>query len=153
MAATPVLAWKGGALIIGRVASQIQTLVANDRALVFGGEDFVNGNPAQPCLRLDAYGRWRFRWALAPGNHSFQVNVLQAVNQTPRPTAVIKSNSAIGIAADITVTAVASTGWVTMGPVLFTTTTAIGVTWVELHNNVVCGIGKFPCYWDHVIKA
>jgi len=64
---------------------------------------------------------------------------------------VVKANSAVGLAADQTATAGASTGWVTVGPVSFTCTAA-GAVWVELHNNYF-GAYASPCFFDHIVAT
>lgn len=107
----------------------------------------TEGNPTFPSLQLDIPGFWRFRWVVKPGVRSIQINAKQAANGTPRPTMVVKANSAVGLAADLTGTAGSSTGWVVIGPLSFTCT-VIGVVWVELHNNYY-GQYNTPCYFDH----
>lgn len=137
---------------IGRPASRFQCVIANDRQLVSGAEDFSQGNPGQPSLRMDAKGTWRFRWAMQPGAHTISVNVLHAINQNPRPSMVVKNNPGIGINVDIETFAASGTGWVIIMSPLFTTS-ALGVTWVELRNNLETNVGASPCYWDHVVKT
>lgn len=138
--------------LAGNPAMRLQALMIGDRQYVWGGEDVSVGNPAQPSLRMDASGKWRFRWAMAIGQHLISVNVLHAINQTPRPSMVIKANPAIGINADIETFAPSGTGWVTINSPTFTTT-AVGVAWVELRNNLVTNIGFSPCYFDHIVKS
>ena len=111
----------------------------------------TQGNPSAPCLQLDIPGMWRFRWAISVGLRTIRINCLQASNGSPRPTMVVKANSAIGLAADITATAGLSTGWVTVGPASFTATAA-GVVWVELWNNYFGAINT-PTYWDHIVAT
>jgi hypothetical protein len=123
------------------------------KRFAIGGEDFGQGNPAPPCIRLDAKGIWRFRWALPVGQHTISVNVMQAVNLNPRPSLAIRANPAIGILADIESFAPPSATWTMIGPVNVTTTTATGATWVELRCNLDSNVGAFPCYFDHVVKT
>jgi hypothetical protein len=136
---------------VGTTPSRLQSLMVGSGQYALGGEDFSVGNPAQPSLRMDASGRWRFRWALTAGSHSIQINVLHAINQNPRPSLVVKANPSIGIPADVEMFAPSGTGWVTAGPIAFVTT-ALGATWVELRCNLVTNVGMFPCYWDHIVK-
>ena len=119
---------------------------------VLGGQDNTQGNPLAPSLRLDAYGRWRFRWYLSTGTHTISINVLQAANQTPRPTLVVKANSGIGINSDVTGTAASGVSWVTIGP-LSVTCTSNGATWVELWNNYDAQVYTCPCYFDHIVRT
>ncbi|MBU6231536.1 hypothetical protein KGP36_02610 [Patescibacteria group bacterium] len=137
---------------IGRPSARLESIVCGREYEVFGSEDFTQGNPATPCLRLDSFGKWRFRWAMGIGQHIISVNVLHAINQNPRPSMVIKANPAIGINADIETFAPSGTGWVTINSPTFTTT-AVGVTWVELRNNLVTNVGFSPCYFDHIVKS
>jgi hypothetical protein len=149
------LAWSGSGTksdpLFGIPAKRLQSLMIGDRAYVWGGEDFIQGNPAQPSLRMDAKGDWRFRWALAVGQHTISVNVMQAVNLNPRPSLEIKANPAIGIASDIEVFAGPSTTWTSI--LANVTTTAIGATWVELRCNLDTNVGFSPAYFDHVVKT
>lgn len=117
---------------------------------VFGARDDVEGNPATPCLRLDARGVWRFRWRVRAGSRSIQVNVKQAINLSPRPTLTVKANPAIGIAADVSATAGSSAGWIVLGPVAVTPTID-GATWVELRSNYDAQYLAAPCYFDHIV--
>jgi len=115
----------------------------------FGGRDNAQGDPAQPSLRMDARGVYRFRWAFESGARTVAVNVKQEVNASPRPTLVVKANPAIGIAADVIETAGSSTNWITIGPANISPS-ADGATWVELHANYDGQYMSAPCYWDHI---
>lgn len=110
-----------------------------------GGKDTVEGDPAQPSLRLSA-GYWAFRWTVLTGTRTISVKVKQPANLSPRPTLVVKANPEIGVNADATGTAAAGTGWVTIGPVTITPTSD-GAVWVELHNNID---GTAVSYWDAI---
>jgi len=130
-----------------------QAVVIGSEALVFGGEDLVVGNPV-PSLRLDAAGKFRFRWAVRPGVRTISCGVLQASKQgppvTPYPAMTIKANPAIGVANDVVVTGAAST-WATLGPTSLTITNAGGL-WVELsHRAIGYQAGVAPCYFDNII--
>lgn len=147
------LAWPGcttKAYQAGYAAVRFRSLTVGNDRYVLGGEDFIQGSPAAPTLWMDAFGVWRFKWVLEPGAHTLQVNVLQAANMSPRPTMVIKSNPSIGLNADVSATAPSGAGWtVIAAPTV--TATALGATWVELHNNLDTNVGQTPCYWDHLI--
>lgn len=93
------------------------------------------GYLAPPSLQLSVPGFWRFRWTVAAGTHTVSCYVMQTANLAPFPTMVVKSNSAIGVGSDVTVTSPGGTGWVLMGPATITPTSE-GVVWVELHNNL-----------------
>lgn len=145
-------AYKGcltGFTIVGTAPARLRSVVASDKQYALGGEDFTQGNPAQPSLRLDALGSWRYRWALTIGQHSVAVNVLQVANLIPRPSLCIKSNPAIGIPLDVEIFAPMGTGWVTISSATFTVS-ALGVVWVELRNNLDANVGASPCYFDHI---
>lgn len=114
-----------------------------------GGRDNAQGDPAQPSLRMDARGVFRFRWAFASGARTVSVNVKQEANASPRPTLVVKANPAIGIAADVVETAGSSTNWITIGPAAINPSSN-GATWVELHANYDAQYRSAPCYWDHI---
>jgi hypothetical protein len=140
-------------LALGGISARLRCIMRESEYMVMGGEDFIQGNPAAPCLRLDANGIWKFRWALPVGQHTISVNVMQAVNLNPRPSLAIRANPAIGILADIESFAPPSATWTMIGPVNVTTTTATGATWVELRCNLDSNIGAFPCYFDHIVKT
>ena len=67
---------------------------------------------------------------------------------TPRPTLVVRKNVAIGLTDDVTTTAAAGTGWVTVTASF--TATADGAVWFELRNNLD---GYFPCFFDKLVLA
>ena len=48
-----------------------------------------------------------------------------------RPTLTVRANPAIGVNADVTATAPAGTGWVTIGPLTFTASASGGIV-IEL---------------------
>lgn len=143
---------------IGRPASRLSAIVTGLEQEVLGAEDFTIGNPTSTSLRMDAAGKWRFRWALMSGPHSIQINVLQAVNLNPRPSLAVMSNPAIGLnslnGSQTCYEAFApnSTDWTVIGPITFNTTGA-GATWVELRCNLSTHVGSAPCYWCHVVKS
>jgi hypothetical protein len=136
----------------GYPAVRLQSLVAGATSYVFGGEDLVEGFSSAPCLRMDAKGSWRFRWALTVATHSITVYVKQAINQSPRPSLCVKANPSIGILTDIEVFAPSSTDWVAVSSGSFAVTT-LGATWVELRCNLETNVGFFPCYWDSISKS
>ena len=117
-------------------------------------QSMSDGNPAAPCLSLDIPGMWRFRWVVKAGTRTINVNVKQAgtiFTSSLRPTVVVKANPNIGLNTDISGSAVASQGWVTIGPISFIATTS-GVTWVELHNNNTNEINT-PTLFDHIVTT
>lgn len=143
---------KGAPGVLGaRPAERFQSLVAlAGQRFVLGGEDFIQGLPAAPSLRMDGKGSWRFQWVLAPGSHTIQVNVMQAINQSPRPSLVVKANPSIGINADVEVFAASGAGWTPLVSSAVVAT-ALGAVWVELRCNLETNVAFFPCYWDHII--
>lgn len=115
-------------------------------------QSMSDGNPSAPCLKLEFPSFWRFRWVVKAGSRTVSVNAKQTgtiLTSSLRPTVVVKANPNIGLNADISGSAVASQGWVTIGPVSFIATTS-GVTWVELHNNNT-NEGDTPTYFDHIV--
>lgn len=112
-------------------------------------ENFVEGSPASPSLELKVPGFWRFRWVVQPGARSVTVLTKQVANVAPYPSMVVKANSAVGLASDLTVSGTAGGGWTTCGPASFTCT-ASGVLWVELHNNCVT-VAQSSAFFDHLI--
>lgn len=98
-------------------------------------EELVDGYPSPPCLALDYPGFWRFRWQVVVGTQTISVYAKQVSNVAgKRPSMVVKANAALGVVADVSGSAGSSAGWVKIGPLSVTATTA-GVLWVELHNN------------------
>lgn len=122
---------------------------AGGNEAVMGAKDTTEGSPSQPSLRMDGQGKFRFRWHVASGARTIQVSCKQAINTSPRPTLVVKANPDIGVNADVTETAGAGTGWVTIGPATINPTSA-GAVWVELWCNYSGQIRITPCYWDHI---
>src|SRR6267378_7706794 len=102
--------------------------------LTVGAEDLVVGNVAPPSIRIDNWGYWRFRWSVASGTRTISIYAKQAINMSPRPTLVERANPAIGVNADVTGTAGSSTGFIQIGPVTISPSSA-GAVWVELWNN------------------
>jgi hypothetical protein len=115
-------------------------------------QNTTEGSPSSPCLQITTPGFWRFKWTVAAGARSISVSAKQTGTTTPttRPSLIVKSNSSIGLSADISGSAANSQGWVTIGPVSFTATGA-GVTWVELHNNAF--MMETPAYFDHIVAT
>jgi hypothetical protein len=121
------------------------------RTLSYGvGKSTVQGDPATPSLQVDFNGFWSFRWVVASGTRTITVRVKQATNQTPYPSVIVKANAAIGVNSDATGTSAGGAGWVTIGPVTVTPTSA-GVLMVELWNNSTHS--KDPCYFDHIVTT
>jgi hypothetical protein len=111
----------------------------------------TEGNPAPPCLEIAQPGMWRFKWSIKIGQRRISVRTKQvAYYPNQRPSIVIKANPDIGIPSDIIVTADVSTDWVTIGPVVFTAT-AIGMTYVELRNNLAGELSS--AYFDHIVAS
>lgn len=155
--AIPTATWDGDYLrtmgtVVGTPAVRLQSFTAGIQRFAWGGEDLSVGNPAAPSLRMDAKGIWRFRWTVTVGSHAISVNVLHAINLSPRPSLCIKANPAIGIANDIETFAPSGTDWVVISSPSFTVT-ALGVVWVELRNNLETHVGFYPCYFDHIVKS
>jgi hypothetical protein len=86
--------------------------------------------------------------------------VKQPANVTPYPTMVVKANSTIGVAADVSGASPGGAGWVTIGP-LTVNPSSDGPVWVEIRNN--CQkydptgsvnssniLPWMPCYFDHL---
>ena len=66
----------------------------------------------------------------------------------PRPTLVARKHAAVGLTDDVTATAAAGTGWVTVTASF--RATADCAVWLELRNNLD---GFFPCFFDKLILA
>ena len=116
---------------------------------VTGGETLTDGFPTPPSLRLDSLGKWRFRWGFSAGTRTISVSVKQVVNQSPRPSMIIKNNPSIGVASDVVTVAPSGAGWVTIGPTTITPTVT-GAVWVELWNNLDSQFAATPCFWDNI---
>lgn len=107
----------------------------------------TEGTPTAPCVALDFYGSWRFRWLVGAGSRSITVYAKQASNVANRPSVVLKANSAVGLNADVTSVAASSTGWVAITASFVATAT--GMVWVELHNNAVAE-HRDACFFDRI---
>lgn len=108
----------------------------------------TEGDPATPSLKVAEPGFWRFQWGLRTGTQTIQILCKQVVNASPRPSMVVKANAAIGVNADITTSAPAGAGWVTIGPVSVTAT-GEGAVWVELWNNYELAF-ETPTFFDQI---
>jgi hypothetical protein len=114
----------------------------------------TEGSPSAPSLEIAALAMWRFRWTVAAGARSISVLVKQQENTANRPSMIVRTNSNVGINSDLTAVAPSGTGWVTIGPITFTSTGA-DVVWVELHNN--CMFANYtapsPAFFDHIVVS
>ena len=112
------------------------------------GRSDAEGSPTPPSMNLPVRGALRSRGKAKAGSRSISIDVKQAANLTPRPTLVVRKNLAIGLTDDVTATAAAGTGWVT---VTASFTAAVdGAVWFELCNNLD---GFFPCLFDKLVLA
>ena len=128
----------------------LRKIVAADREFCLGGKDTAEGNPSQPSLRLDTFGRYRLRWTVASGTRTFSIGCKQAVNASPRPRVTVLANAGIGVAADVSGSAGSGTGWVTIGPITITPSSG-GAVWVVLE---ALYLGQYaPTYWDHIVTT
>ena len=114
--------------------------------------ELADGNPGAPALAMRNGGKFRFRWKVVAGQNQISVNVKQEANQNPRPTLRIYANTEVGLLEDIVGTAESSTGWVTIGPLSFTSE-SYGVMWCALESNYAGEFDGAPCYWDHLDYA
>ncbi len=106
--------------------------VAGSERLMLGMA--LQEGPAPNALCVPTYGCWRFRvGVVSTPMRAVSVYVKQVSNLTPRPQMVVRANAAIGLAADLVVTATSSTGWVKLTATV-DATTAPGAFWVELWN-------------------
>lgn len=133
----------------GRASERFRSLhIQTGAALVSGGEEFTQGIPTSPSLRFDAAGAWKFRWVVSAGTQTLTISCMQAANQAPRPSVVVKAHPAIGVNSDITVSAPSGGGWVAISvPV---TAAATGAVWVELHSDLDASPGVYPTFFDHL---
>lgn len=114
-----------------------------------------DGFPASPSLMLTVPGSWRFRWAVKSGPRSVYVWAMQnSTGSANRPSMIIKSNSEVGLNADLSASAAEGEGWKQVGPINFTAT-GNGVVWVELHNNYYNPAPPVvsASYFDHIITT
>lgn len=114
------------------------------------GKELSQGNPAIPSIKIEAKGRWRFRWKMLAGPRTLTLKCKQEINVSPRPSVIIKANPEIGINSDITTVATSGTDWVTIGPIAVNPT-IIGATWVELHANA--DYQNAVCYFDNIKRT
>jgi hypothetical protein len=119
-----------------------------DRHWQFGARrETVEGDPLPDSLALEYPGFWRFRWAVGPGNRSLSIFVKQDCNLADRPSIVLKSNTDVGLLADVTTVAGSSITWIGMTAAFVATGT--GMIWVELHNNLTAAV-PCTCYFDRI---
>jgi hypothetical protein len=99
-------------------------------------------------MNLPVRGALRSRAKVKAGSRSISIDVKQAANLTPRPSLVVRKNAAVGLTDDVTGTAAAGTGWVTVTASF--TATVDGAVWFELRNNLD---GFFLCFFDKLVLA
>lgn len=131
--------------------AHFRRLVCGDQAYALGGRDNAQGNPSPPSLRLDVKGTYRLRWTVAAGARSISIDVKQAVNLSPRPRVTVIANPDIGVSADVQGSAGGGTGWVTIGPISVTPSSA-GALWVILEA-LYDGQSGCASYWDHIVTT
>jgi hypothetical protein len=120
--------------------------------LVYGvTQSYTEGSPSAPCLELSQPSMWRFKWTVGGGNRTISIKSKQATNSisASRPSMVIKANTSIGLNNDVSGSAPSSTGWVTIGPLSFTSN-ASGSVIVELYNNSTTA-EQSSAYFDHIV--
>ena len=118
--------------------------------LYFGSQNTSDGSPSQPCLEFkDANGLFRFRWAVKSGSRTLSIKVANITGLTPYPTVTIRANVAIGVNADVVGTAIAGTGWQTIGP-LSVSPSSDGVLIVELYSGGFNANNVRTVRWDTV---
>lgn len=119
--------------------------------LTYGaGRNNAEGDPTQPSLELKYPSVFTFRWVAKAGARTIQVNVKQACNLSPRPIVTVKANPDIGVNADVSGTAAAGTGWVTIS--VNVSPTSDGVVLVELESRTGAAIGG-SCFFDHIVRT
>lgn len=108
--------------------------------------DASTGNPA-PSLRMNGGGVWARRIRVVAGARRIRVDAMQTQSIRARPTMTILKNTAVGVSTDLTYTADAGSGWVTITSAELTIT-ATGALWVILRNPEprLCD----SCYFDNL---
>lgn len=121
------------------------------KPMVYGmKQNSTDGNPASPCLELELPTNFRFKWVVRPGTRTISVMAKQDLTcsiENQRPSVVVKANSNVGLPYDLSGSAPASSSWVTIGPVSFTST-GTDVVYVELRNNLQ--YTGHSAYFDHI---
>lgn len=121
---------------------------------LFGlSKDAVDGNPSPPCQKVLGPHRRAFLWPVAAGARTISVDVKYSPDNGAgqRPRLVIRANSEVGLAADISTEAPSDAGgtWVTIGPVSVTPS-GIGVLEVELQLDPALQTTQVT-RWDNVV--
>lgn len=106
--------------------------------------DDTDGMPA-PSLRFEWWGFWRFRLAVDAGAITMTIYAKQVLNQSPRPSIILKANTAVGLLVDTSFVAASDPGWVAITPNFVAT--ASGVVIVELWNNLNTSFSA-PCLFS-----
>ena len=113
-----------------------------DRLTRDSGLDSQIGNPA-PSFKL-SFGHHRVRLPVKSGTRIVSVDVVQPSATAERPVLRVKSNTGIGLNADVSATASAATNWQTV--TLTFVATANGAVVIELENPDVVK----PCWFDNL---
>lgn len=139
------------ATVVG-VLKKISTGGASESDLTVGlGKNVADGSPAPPCLEMDRKTNYDIFWPIEPNvANTFTAKVKQPVIASLQPRVTIIADASLGVNADVTGTAAASTGWVTIGPLTVNPTSA-GVLLVRLENR---SMDQDPrSYWDCVVVS
>jgi hypothetical protein len=132
-------------------ANPVRTIVCGRQVMPFGRKCLTDGSPLTPCLEFDYGGFFRFRWPMGAGLHELSMDVRNLSGLLPYPVITLRANPAIGINADVVGSAVAGTGWQTIGP-LSVTATGNGAIWVELFC-APTGNNPKTVRWDNLVIA
>jgi hypothetical protein len=121
--------------------------------LWFGSKNTTDGSASQPCLDFsDCNALFRFRWAVTTGTRTLSVKCANISGLTPYPTVTIRANKSIGVNSDVVGTAIAGTGWQTIGP-LSVSPSSNGVLLVELYSGGINGSYVREVRWDTVTDS
>jgi len=118
--------------------TQLQQVIvlgpSRSERLYNGRKNTSDGSPAQPSLELvGANNGFRFRWAVKSGTRTLSIKLANVWGLSPYPTVTIRKDASLGVNSDVVGTAIAGTGWQTVGP-LSVSPSSDGVLLVELSN-------------------
>lgn len=136
--------------LVPRCIRTVHAEPSAERLALNAGRDNAEGTSTQPSLYLPQGGLIRLRIPVAAGSRAVTVKARQPSGLLPRPTARLLPNAAIGLNAEVSATAPAGPGWVSIGPLTFTAT-ANGGVFVELF--APWSGGESGCWFDALTVA
>jgi hypothetical protein len=117
---------------------------AQSPLLMGAAQDTTQGNPTQPSQSHPRPGIFKdIFWRVTAGSRTFSIDVLYTGTA---PCIIVKRNPAVGLQEDVTVTAGAGPGWVTISQSFTATATGVVAVWRQRTDSDLTHVLN----WDNV---